>query len=199
MKVILAGSPDDVVRAFTDPFRFRRWYAGPPGAVRVGAEGSLDAFTIRFVDDAGRPFLQRGRIVELGPARIVVESRWTGGGLPRAKSRAVLTLGRSGKKTHLAVRVPKALAPLWRANTGRLARLLAGEAPPCFEELADEAHGFEGVLGAAAWAVLAGMREGGASPRELARVEDALYTHLARAPEETQALLRAVLQSRTRT
>ena len=67
---------------------------------------------------------------------------------------------------------------------------------PCFEECWEESSGFVEPLGMAAYTVLAGVREAGASPETLAQLEETLYTHLARLPEETARVLGAVLRER---
>ncbi len=54
------------------------------------------------------------------------------------------------------------------------------------------------LVGLAAYAVLAGMREAGASPEVIAQIEEALYTQLARLPEDTAETLGAVLRARMR-
>lgn len=59
-----------------------------------------------------------------------------------------------------------------------------------------ESRGYVGPLGAAAYAVLAGLREAGAPPEVVSQVEDVLYTHLTRLREDTAEVLGAVLQSR---
>lgn len=84
----------------------------------------------------------------------------------------------------------------WQASLGRLARVTAGEAVPCFEEFWEESRGFIEPLGIAAHTVLAGLREAGAPPEVISQLEETLYAWLPRVPEETAAVLGAVLRAR---
>jgi hypothetical protein len=67
---------------------------------------------------------------------------------------------------------------------------------PCFEEFWEESRGFIEPLGIAAYTVLAGLREAGAASEVISQLEETLYAWLPRVPEETAAVLGAVLRAR---
>jgi uncharacterized protein YndB with AHSA1/START domain len=208
MTVRMAQTFEQVSAAFEDPFLMRRWYGAPPGCHRIGGAGSLapgEAFQVHLIDAEGDPFTQIGRILSVTPGEAFeMEMTWEGGGLGRETTRAFLTLRSADGGTHLELRQGPFSSPeaqeahqaFWEACLGRLARVASGEAVPCFEEFWEESHGFFEPLGMAAYTVLAGMREAGAAPEVIAQVEEALYAHLARVPEETAGVLAAVLRGR---
>ncbi|WP_164019451.1 SRPBCC family protein [Pyxidicoccus trucidator] len=206
--VWLARSPDEVFTAFGDPFRLRRWYGAPPGGHRTGATGDVASgqpFQVDLIDAGGVPFVQRGQILSVTPGEgLELEMVWEGGNLGATATRASIALRPADGGTRLEVRQgpfsnPESLEAhraWWGACLGRLVRVVAGDAVPCFEEFWEESRGFVGPLGMAAYSVLAGLREAGTAPEVLAQVEETLYTHLARLPPETAEVLGAVLRSR---
>jgi uncharacterized protein YndB with AHSA1/START domain len=210
MEVWLAQGPDEVFAAFVDPSRLRRWYGAPPGGHRTGAEGDLESgepFRVDMVDAGGAPLAQLGRILHVTPGeRLELEMAWEGGSLGSAATRATLVLRPAEGGTRVEVcqgpfPSPEALEAhraWWDTCLKRLVRVVSGEALPCFEEFWEESRGFVGPLGVAAYTVLAGLREAGAPPEDLARVEETLYTHLARLPPDTAEVLGAVLRSRVK-
>jgi hypothetical protein len=133
-----------------------------------------------------------------------MEMAWEGREFGQEMTRVSITCSAVGNGTRLEVRQGPFSSPedlevhrtYWESCLGRLSRVVAGEAVPCFEEFWEESQGFTGPLGHAAYAVLAGMREAGAAPEVIAQVEDALYTHLLRLPEDTVEVLGAVLRTR---
>jgi uncharacterized protein YndB with AHSA1/START domain len=210
MEVELAQPPNRVFEAFEDPFQTRRWYGAPPGCQRVTADDSPgigETFRVSLVDARGAPFAQVGRILSVDPGKSMeMEMSWEGWDYGQETTRVSMTFHPAGDGTRLEVRQGPFSSPeeldvhraYWEACLGRLARVVSGEAVPCFEEFWEESQGFTGPLGAAAYAVLAGMREAGASPEVIAQMEEALYTHLARLPEDTAETLGAVLRARLR-
>ena len=205
----LPVSPDAVFPAFEQPSLIRRWFGAPPGCHRTHAPdpGALgQPYRVVLRDAAGRSFAQVGCIMEAEPPRfLALEMDWEGGPVPAGRTRAELTFepGDDGGTRLLLRQGPfaddaarDAHRAYWEACLGRLGRVVAGEAVPCFEEFWEESRGFVGPLGAAAYAVLAGLREAGAPPEAVSQVEDILYTHLSRLPEDTAAVLGSVLQSR---
>ena len=208
MEMELPQPPDQVFNAFEDPFKTRRWYGGPPGCQRVSGDDSPDIgeiFRVRFIDAGGAPFALVGRLLAVEPAKSMeMEMAWEGREFGLQPARVSITFHPAGSGTRLEVRQGpfpnpedlEAHRAYWEACLGRLKRVASGEAIPCFEEFWEESQGFTGPLGAAAYAVLAGMREAGAPPELIAQVEDALYTHLPRLPEDTSEVLGAVLRKR---
>lgn len=206
--VWLAQGPDAVFEAFADPFRLRRWYGAPPGGHRTGATGDVASgqpFRVQLIDASGAPFAQRGQILSVAPGEgLELEMAWEGGGLGTDETRATIALRPAEGGTRVEVRqgpfsTPESLEAhrrWWGACLGRLARVTAGDAVPCFEEFWEESRGFVGPLGAAAYTVLAGLREAGAAAETVAQVEELLYTHLPRLPPDTAEALGAVLRSR---
>jgi uncharacterized protein YndB with AHSA1/START domain len=203
-------SPKQVFAAIADPFLMRRWYGAPPGGMRLGEEGDErdeTLFRVNVLDEQGAPLVQTGRVLEVGTDRgLQLELTWDGGAYGRETTRVTLILhpADAGDATRIELRqgpfsspeIQEAYRAYWEANVGRLLRVVTGEAVPCFEEFWEESSGFVEPLGMAAHAVLAGMREAGAPPETLAQVEETLYTHLARLPEETARVLGAVLRER---
>jgi uncharacterized protein YndB with AHSA1/START domain len=204
----VAQPQERVFEAFQDPFQQRRWYGAPPGGLRLGEEGDTDVgelFRVNLLDAKGMPLAQLCRVLEVFPGQgLVLELAWEGGGHGRETTRASLTLHPAEGGTRIEVRqgpfssreVEEAHRAWWEANLERLTRVVAGEALPCFEEFWEESSGFVEPLGMAAYAVLAGMREAGAPPELISQVEETLYTHLARLPEESAKVLGAVLRAR---
>jgi uncharacterized protein YndB with AHSA1/START domain len=204
----VAQPPKEVFAAFEDPFRLRRWYGAPPGGHRIGADGNVvpgEPFRVEVIDAKGAAFAQIGRILAVEPGEgLLLEMAWEGGNLGRETTRASIALRPVDGGTRLEVRqgpfssreALEAHRAYWEGCLGRLARIAAGEAVPCFEEFWEESRGFVGPLGAAAYAVLAGMREAGAAPEVIAQIEESLYAHLVRLPEETTEMLGAVLRAR---
>jgi uncharacterized protein YndB with AHSA1/START domain len=201
--------PEQVFEAIEDPFRMRRWYGAPPDGFRLGQEGDMAVggglFRLNLLDAKGAPVVQTGRILAVQPGRkLWLELTWEGGDFGGETTRATLTFQPAGGGTRIEVRQgpfssPEVLAAhraYWEATLGRLTRVAGGEAVPCFEEFWEESAGFVDPLGSAAYAVLAGLREAGAAPEVIASVEETLYTHLARLPEETARVLGAVLRTR---
>lgn len=204
----VAQSPEQVFAAIEDPFLMRRWYGAPPGGQRLGEEGDVEGgepFRVNVLDAKGAPLVQTGRILKVHPGRgFLMELTWDGGDFGRETTRVSFGLEPGGGGTHIEVRqgpfsspeVQEAHRAYWESNVGRLLRVVSGEAVPCFEEFWEESGGFVDPLGMAAYAVLAGMREAGAAPEALAQLEETLYTHLSRLPEETAKVLGAVLRER---
>jgi uncharacterized protein YndB with AHSA1/START domain len=210
MDVWLAQGPEEVFAAFGDPFRLRRWYGAPPGGHRTGATGDVasgEPFQVSLIDASGAPFTQRGQILSVTPGEgLELEMAWEGGGLGADATRAAIALRPVNGGTRVEVRqgpfstaeALEAHRAWWGACLGRLVRVAAGDAVPCFEEFWEESRGFVGPLGAAAYTVLAGLREAGAPAETVAQVEELLYTHLARLPADTAEALGAVLRSRAK-
>jgi uncharacterized protein YndB with AHSA1/START domain len=208
MEYWLPQNPQQVSLAIEDPFRMRRWYGAPPGGARLGEEGGDELgepFRVNLLDAKGTPFAQAGRLLAVHPGEgFTLELAWEGGNLGRETTRVSFMLRPAEGGTRIELRQGpfssqeslEAHRVYWEANLGRLARVVAGEAVPCFEEFWEESSGFVEPLGMAAYAVLAGMREAGAAPETLAQLEETLYTHLARLPEETAKVLGAVLRAR---
>lgn len=208
MDVWVARSPPVVFEAIKDPFLLRRWYGAPPGAVRLGETGGDEQgepFRVNLLDEYGESFAQTGRLLEVLPDEgIVLELRWEGGNLGYETTRASLMLRAQDDGTRIELRQGPFASPetleahraYWETCLGRLVRVASGEAVPCFEECWEESSGFVEPLGQAAYTVLAGMREAGAPPETLAQLEETLYTHLARLPEDTARVLGAVLRER---
>lgn len=204
----LPAPPDAVFPALSEPALIRRWFGAPPGCHRTHAPdpGALgQPYRVGLRDAAGRAFAQVGCIVEVEPGRfLALEMDWEGGPVPAGRTRAELTFHAADGGTRLELRqgpfaddaARDAHRAYWEACLGRLSRVVAGEAVPCFEELWEESRGYVGPLAVAAYAVLAGLREAGAPRETVAQVEDVLYTHLSRLREDTAAVLGAVLQSR---
>lgn len=208
VEVWIPQALEQVVSAFDDPFQLRRWYGAPPGCHRISASGGEEpgaSFRVELIDSKGAPFAQVGRMLSEEPGKgLELEMAWEGGSLGRAATRASISMLSVDGGTRLEVRQgpfssPEALEghrAYWKANLGRLARVAAGEAVPCFEEFWEESLGFVGPLGVAAYTVLAGLREAGAPPETLAQLEETLYAHLTRLPEEAAGVLGAVLRAR---
>lgn len=204
----VAQGPEQVFAAIEDPFQMRRWYGAPPGGQRLGEEGDVEGgepFRVNLLDAKGASLAQIGRILEVYPRRgFLMELAWEGGDFGGETTRLSFTLHPAEGGTRIEIRqgpfsspeVQEAHRAYWEVNVARLARVAAGEAVPCFEEFWEESSGFVEPLGMAAYAVLAGMREAGAAPETLARLEETLYAHLARLPEETARVLGAVLRAR---
>ncbi|WP_224243808.1 SRPBCC family protein [Hyalangium gracile] len=201
-------SPEELFTAFEDPFRLRRWYGAPPGCHRLGADGNVapgEPFRVELIDAQGARFAQLGRVLSVVPGEeLVMEMAWEGGDFGPETTRVSLTFQPVDGGTRLELlqgpfSSPEALEAhraYWNANLARLARVAAGEAVPCFEEFWEESLGFGDPLGMAAYAVLAGIREAGAPPEVISQLEETLYSHLARLPEDTAGVLGAVLRWR---
>jgi uncharacterized protein YndB with AHSA1/START domain len=208
MDVWVARSPAEVFAAIEDPFRLRRWYGAPPGCHRTGADDQItpgEPFRVTLVDAEGGAFALVGRVVSMSLEEgLVLEMAWEQGGLGRETSRASIALRPAEGGTRIEVRqgpfsssdALEKYQAYWETNLGRLVRVASGEAVPCFEEFFEESGGYVDPLGVAAYTVLAGMREAGVAPEVLAQVEETLYTHLARVPEETARVLGSVLRER---
>jgi uncharacterized protein YndB with AHSA1/START domain len=208
LEVQLAQSLDEVMAAFDDPFRMRRWFVGPPGSYRTGGDGTMalgEPFRINLVDAEGKAFAQVSRILSVVPDQgFEMEMAWQGGGMGRETTRAAITLRAHEGGTRIHIRQGPFSNPslldahraYWEHCLARLARVASGEAVPSFEEFWEESLGFDEPLGLAAYTVLAGMREAGAPPEVIAQVEEALYAHLPRVTDDTTAVLAAVLRSR---
>ncbi|HEX5746711.1 MAG TPA: SRPBCC domain-containing protein [Archangium sp.] len=204
----VAQSLERVFAAIEDPLLMRRWYGAPPGGQRLGEEGDVEAgepFQVNVLDAKGAPRVQKGCILEVFPGRgLLMELSWDGGEYGTGTTRVSLVLEPSGEGTRIEVRqgpfpspeAQDAYRAYWEVNVGRLMRVASGEAVPCFEEFWEESGGFAEPLGLAAYTVLVGMREAGVPPETLAQVEETLYTHLARLPEDTASVLGAVLRAR---
>ncbi|QSQ24787.1 SRPBCC domain-containing protein [Pyxidicoccus parkwayensis] len=210
LDVWIARGPDAVFESFTDPFRLRRWYGAPPGGHRTGATGDVasgEPFRVNLIDASGEPFTQRGQILAVAPGEgLELEMAWDGGGLGAEATRASIALRPVDGGTRVEVRQGpfssaeslEAHRRWWGTCLGRLVRVAAGDAVPCFEEFWEESRGFIGPLGVAAYTVLAGLRETGASAETVTQVEELLYTHLPRLTPETAEVLSAVLRSRVK-
>lgn len=208
MKWWVAQRPERVFEAIEEPFQMRRWYGAVPGGQRLGEVGDAEAgepFQVNVLDSKGVLRTQTGRILEVFPGRgFLMELAWDGGELGSDTTRLSMELEPSGDGTRIKVRQGPFSSPellpvyraYWEANVGRLIRVASGEAVPCFEEFWEESRGFVGPLGAAAYTVLAGLREAGAAAETVAQVEELLYTHLPRLPPDTAEALGAVLRSR---
>lgn len=204
----LAQSPEEVFRAFDDVYRLRRWYGAPPACHRTGGDLVLvpgESFRIELIDARGTPLAQIAQVVEQEPGRrLTIEMRWEGGELPQHPTRATIALAPADGGTRLEIRHAsfadreqlEAQRAYWQANLAKLERVAAGEAVPCFEEFRDEAKGYVGPLGVAAYAVLAGLREAGAAADAIDEVERILESHLVRLSDETAAILGTVLRER---
>jgi uncharacterized protein YndB with AHSA1/START domain len=210
VEVRVGPPPGEVFGAIEDSVLLRRWFGAPPGGYRLVAEGDAtpgEAFRVQLLDAQGTPFAQVGRVLEVMPGEgLVLEMGWEGGPLAGETTRATLKLHAHEGGTRVEVRQgpfqsQEALVAhqgYWEACLGRLARVVAGEAVPCLEEFWDEAEGYTGPLGVAAYAVLAGLREAGAPAEDIARVEELLYTHLPRLSEETAEILSTLVNARVR-
>jgi len=208
LEIQLAQSLNDVMAAFDDPFRLRRWFVGPPGSYRTGGDGTLvpgEPFRVELIDAEGQAFAQVSRLLSVVPGEgFEMEMAWQGGGMGRETTRAAITLRASKGGTRIHIRqgpfssseAQEAHRAYWEHCLARLARVASGEAVPCFEEFREESVGFDEPLGMAAYTVLAGMREAGAPPEVIAQVEEALYAHLPRVTDDTTAALAAVLRAR---
>ena len=208
VELFVAQPVERIFEAFADPFQVRRWYGAPPGCHRTSGSGEVapgEPFRVNLIDAQGAAFAQTGSILAVEPGeRLELEMAWEGGNLGRETTRASITLRPVEGGTRLEVlqgpfashEALEAHRAYWECALGRLARVSSGEAVPCFEEFWEESRGFTGPLGAAAYTVLAGLRESGAAPELLSRVEETLYTHLARVPSETAEVLGAVLRAR---
>ena len=204
----LVQGPERVFEAFQSPFSLRRWYGAPRGCYRTGAEGQVvpgESFRVNLLDARGRAFAQHGRLLEVDAERgLVLEMSWEGGGMGPETTRASILLRAVEGGTHLEVRQGPFLSQealeahrdYWETSLERLARVVAGEPVPCFEEFWDESKGFTDPLGVAAYGVLVGLREAGAAEEVIARVEDTLYAHLGRLSPELADVLGAVLRAR---
>jgi uncharacterized protein YndB with AHSA1/START domain len=204
----VAQSPKQVFKAIEDPSQLRRWYGAPPGGVRLGEEGGEEEgepFRVNLLDAKGAPFAQTGRILAVSPDEgLLMELAWDGGDLGRETTRVSLLLRPADGGTRIELHQGPFSSPeskeahraYWEANLGRLARVASGEAVSCFEEFWEESSGFVEPLGMAAYTVLVGMREAGAAPELLAQLEETIYAHLSRLPEETANVLGAVLRAR---
>jgi len=204
----VAQVPKEVFNAIEDPFRMRRWYGAPPGGVRLGEEGGEELgepFRVNLLDARGAPFAQTGRVLAVhSDEGLLMEMSWEGGDFGRDTTRASIMLHPAEGGTRIELRqgpfsspeIHEAHRAYWEFNLERLARVASGEAVPCFEEFWEESGGFVEPLAMSAYVVLAGMREAGAAPELIAQVEETLYTHLARLPEDTAQVLGAVLRAR---
>lgn len=205
---VLAATPEAIFEAFADPFKLRRWYGAPPGSHRVGADGEVapgEPFRVALVDGDGAHFAQIGRVVEVEPGeRLVLEMAWEDWPLGPSATTVAIAFEAVPGGTRVEVRQGpfahrrelEAHQAYWETGLARLARVVSGEAVPCFEEFWEESRGYTDPIGVAAYTVLAGLREAGAPPAVVAEVEDALYAHLTQLPEETAAVLGAVLRGR---
>jgi uncharacterized protein YndB with AHSA1/START domain len=209
MDVWMPQSPEEVFRAaFGEGLLLRRWYGPPPGCYRTGGDGTAEAgetFRVELLDEDGAPFAQVGRVLELTENQgIMFNMGWEGGKMGRETTLATISMKPAEGGTRFEVHQgpfssPEALEAhraYWQVNLARLVRVTAGEAVPCFEEFWEESRGYIEPMGIAAYTVLAGLREAGAAPEVISQVEEALYTHLARLPEETAGVLGAVLRAR---
>jgi hypothetical protein len=164
-----------------------------------------DSFRVNLLDEKGAPLALTGRVLAMKPGEVLwMQLAWEGGNYGPETTRASLILDADNGGTRIEIRQGPFLShesheahrAYWEANVGRLLRVVAGEAVPCFEEFWEESSGFVEPLGMAAYAVLAGMREAGAAPEVLAQLEETLYAHLPRVSEETAKVLGAVLRAR---
>ena len=203
--------PEAVFRALEDPILLWRWFGAPPGGYRLGAQGDDapgEPYRVDLLDARGQPFAQVGRIVEMMPGQgMVMEMGWEGGPLAGGKpTRASFRLYPHEGGTRVEVvqgpfesrEALLAHEGYWEASLKRLARVVAGEAVPTLEEFWYESEGYTEPLGVAAYTVLAGLREAGAPAEAIAQVEEVLYTHLPKLPEETAGILTALLCARVR-
>lgn len=208
MDIWVPQTPPQVFEAIKDPFQLRRWYGAPPGGVRLkesGGEHVGALFRLDVLDARGTPFAQTGRVLAVYPGEgLQLEMAWEGGNLGEEMTRVSITLRPQDSGTRIELRQGPFASPesceahrvYWDAGLKRLARVVAGEPVPCFEEHWEESSGFSEPLGLAAYTVLAGMREAGMAPEALAQLEETLYTQLARLPEESATVLGAVLRAR---
>lgn len=209
LEMWLPKAPDEVFRmAFDSGIRLRRWYGAPPGCHRTGGDNATEPgepFRMDLLDSDGTPFVQEGRMFQVEEGQgLMFEMRWKGGPMDGARALATLSLHPAEGGTRFEVRQGPFSSPemleahhaYWQANLQRLARVIAGEAVPCFEEFWEESRGFIEPLGIAAYTVLAALREAGAPAEVIAQTEEALYAHLPRLPEETSGVLGAVLRAR---
>ena len=209
LEVWVPKAPEEVFRlAFDDGLRMRRWYGAPPGCFRTGGEiasGPGDTYRVAMLDPDGTPFTQEGRLLEFEEGKgMMFDMRWWGGKMHGEQSLATISLRPEKDGTRLEVRQGPFSSPelmeahqaYWQANLGRLTRVLAGEPVACFEEFWEESRGFIEPLGIAAYTVLAGLREAGATSEVISQLEETLYAWLPRVPEETAAVLGAVLRAR---
>ncbi len=208
MEVWVPQPPSELFACFEDPVKLARWYGAPPGCHRIGADGNVvpgEPFRVDLLDGQGMPFAQIGTVLALEPGvSLLLEMSWEGGALGQETTRASLTFRPVANGTRLEIlqgpfssqETLAAHRGYWEASLRRLTRVVAGEAVPCFEEFLEESRGFVEPLGLAAYTVLAGMREAGAPPEVIQQMEDTLYTHLMRLPEETAGVLSAVLRAR---
>jgi uncharacterized protein YndB with AHSA1/START domain len=187
MAVELAQPPDRVFEAFEDPFQTRRWYGAPAGCQRIAADDSPElgeTFRVKLIDARGASFSLVGRVLSVEPAKSMeMEMSWEGWDFGQETTRVSMTFHPVGSGTRLELRQGPFSSP---------------EELQVHREFWEESRGFAGPLGAAAYALLAGMREAGAAPEVIAQLEDTLYTHLARLPEDTADTLGAVLRMRLR-
>jgi uncharacterized protein YndB with AHSA1/START domain len=201
-------SPHQVYEAFADPFQMRRWYGAPPGGMRLGEEGDEAdeaVFRVNVLDAKGARRVQTGRVLQVRTDEsFLVQLTWDGGDYGHETTALSFSLhgDKGGTRIELtqgpfsSPEFQEAHRTYWEANLERLLRVVSGEAVPCFEEFWEESSGYGEPLGVAVHAVLAGMREAGAAPELLTQLEDTLYTHLTRLPEETARVLGAVLRER---
>jgi uncharacterized protein YndB with AHSA1/START domain len=209
MEVWVPKAPEEVFQlAFDDGLRMRRWYGAPPGCFRMGGEiasGPGDTYRVDLLDSEGTPFTQEGRLLEWDEGKgMMFDMRWMGGKMSGEKTLVTISLRPAEGGTRIEVRQGPFSSPelleahraYWQANLGRLKRVTAGEAVPCFEEFWEESRGFIEPLGIAAYTVLAGLREAGAASEVISQLEETLYAWLPRVPEETAAVLGAVLRAR---
>ncbi|QRO00677.1 SRPBCC domain-containing protein [Archangium violaceum] len=204
----VAQTPRQVFEAIEDPFQLRRWFGAPPGGFRVGGDADADVgepFRLDLLDDQGTPLALTGRVLAVEPDEVLwMQLAWDGGNFGPETTRASILLDPTNGGTRIEICQGPFLSPesheahrtYWEAAVGRLVRVISGETVPCFEEFWEESNGYAEPLGMAAYAVLAGMREAGAAPETLAQLEETLYTHLARVPEESAKVLGAVLRAR---
>lgn len=197
-----------VFAACAEPGEARRWWGAPAGWRRVGAEGELAPgarFRMQVRGPAGERGVLVGTLREITPpVSLAIALRWSGGPLDGRATVVVLTFRAEEGGTALALRqgpfddepTRAAHRAFWEAGLDRLARLLAGEPTPCFEDLLDESRAFRDPLGVAAYAVLAGLRGAGAPGETIDAVERALYAHLPDLPPDAHGMLADVLRAR---
>ncbi len=198
----------EVFQACTEPEQARRWWGAPPGYRRVGTTGTLAPgakFRMDIRGATGERVVLIGQLREVTQDRsLTVATRWSGGPLDGRTTTVVLTFAAEGAGTRLDLRhgpfdedrLLEGHRAYWQHAFGRLARVLAGETLPCFEELLEESRAFQDPLGVAAYAVLAGLRAAGAPAETIAQVEATLYTHLAALSAEPYGMLADVLRAR---